>query len=1357
MKKIIYLILFAGLYLQLQAQTVLSYEFQSQNKTFSYLTNETIVGASITGEDIQNIAFTDVSTSINTLTTVNGFAIGFDFIFNDQVMTRFAIGSNLFIALGESQISLNPSNSSAILTSDDMGKQNIIGCPINSDYRVGDDTQISYELSGIQPNRVLTVEYKDIEYSNQYWGFGTEVLKPSLQIKLYETSNDIEFLFNNWTRTDSGANKFCKVGIKGDSMDNMHCRASDWVNSTKDVANMPWNATSAPNDGLSYMFSTPNLCEVPSESVTNLVVQALSNSINGQFDKIDNADHYLVMCSMETTLDSLPVDTHLYSVNDTLGNAFVVAYGVDSLYETSIPLVSSTHYSIFVFSVNAFCSQGPRYNRQNFAMQSIKTLPACPIDFTTVCVDYGKIELNVGKVTTNDQVIIAQSFESGTDHLGNTLIDGRFGQVNALNSVGDTLKGGGEIIYIGDADTTIVLNQLPDNQLYHFAVWTLDENQQCSSTRLCSNDLTWGKVPFVADFTGQSTYHTPVGYTFLGEDIRLSLQRDTRVPLFEMDVRSPDITNGTINAVTTPWIQMAANTNRVLVNYNCHVLGNWGRPGTPLNQWNDRDTLYFQVSTNGVDFETFYSLQNDNLPQLAEEHDYAPLRAELANYNSQKVKLRILWNTTKKGVLSLENLRIEAIKDCDYPFALSVNHIDGRQVEIHCEKHNESLWEMRYKIVGSDSWSSNIELNSMPYTYANFPTGQFIEVQLRSICSINSYSDWSESYIFESGYDLPFEEDFTQGEQPIGWRFSHGQLEADTTIFDDNRAMIEVVNDGHIACDYRYNTQEWAILPILEFPSNVHYQLEFDLSLTDGDPANPTPDNQAFNVVLSSEEGSNFVESNKIFTLSGLNHGFDTIGTNTHYTVDLSAYSGKFRVAFYLESDAPDGSLITIDNVAINPTCIGASQVGVDAITETSATVNWQGTANEWLYYIREIGQAQPTYQVIQGNSIALNNLQATTNYEFGITKSCSVNDTAKLETVHFSTISVAPCEVVTNIVCTPTQTEARIEWQGEASSYNLRIRTVGGQWVEKTTSELFYLFVGLSPETSYEYAIQAVCGPNNMSDWSNTQIFTTQAVTCFVPTQLSVLPTHKTCRIAWQGNASQYTINYREKTDGSNEWTSSLVSDTVTILNNLLEETIYEFKVRGECSEYDHSEWTKVLEFTTLAIPECVVPYHLESEVIGTSSARLSWEADALNIRWNVHYRRGTETMWTTKENLTEKECQIDDLELDVVYLWAVKAFCEESESAWSAQETFSLPLGLETLDLSTFEVFAKEGNLNIINPSHCMIHSIVIYDMQGRVVQQYQVNTDDHIFIPTSLTNGHYLVVLTTGSHKMNYKIYL
>ncbi len=88
------------------------------------------------------------------------------------------------------------------------------------------------------------------------------------------------------------------------------------------------------------------------------------------------------------------------------------------------------------------------------------------------------------------------------------------------------------------------------------------------------------------------------------------------------------------------------------------------------------------------------------------------------------------------------------------------------------------------------------------------------------------------------------------------------------------------------------------------------------------------------------------------------------------------------------------------------------------------------------------------------------------------------------------------------------------------------------GEWLPNatgaSTSDNSLPITGLTPETTYEFQVQADCGTDGESNWSNIATFTTPDA-CAVPTGLTAEVTGNAAELSWTGVQENYNVQYRE------------------------------------------------------------------------------------------------------------------------------------------------------------------------------------------------------------------------------------
>ena len=88
------------------------------------------------------------------------------------------------------------------------------------------------------------------------------------------------------------------------------------------------------------------------------------------------------------------------------------------------------------------------------------------------------------------------------------------------------------------------------------------------------------------------------------------------------------------------------------------------------------------------------------------------------------------------------------------------------------------------------------------------------------------------------------------------------------------------------------------------------------------------------------------------------------------------------------------------------------------------------------------------------------------------------------------------------------------------------------GEWLPNatgaSTSDNSLPITGLTPEKTYEFQVQADCGTDGESNWSNIATFTTPDA-CAVPTGLTAEVTGNAAELSWTGVQENYNVQYRE------------------------------------------------------------------------------------------------------------------------------------------------------------------------------------------------------------------------------------
>lgn len=280
--------------LSLAALLVLGILTGARAQTFAYPANEAYNAVG---------TYTDLGTTGTAITTANtddansaAQDIGFTFTYNGTAFTQFVLNTNGYLKLGATapvapyfcatpQVTTGgPLNS----TTD----TNLI-LPFNTDLTAGATAPTEYRVAttGNAGSRICTIQWKNV--ADKASTIATQYANFSFQVKLYEGSNQVDFVYGTATAGVAGTDNYrtVAVGLKGSSpADNQLltvrkastaawsaaiAQNSDYPVATGNSAPTAHNvrATVLPEAGRTYRFTAPT-CRIP----TNLAVSNVTTT-----------------------------------------------------------------------------------------------------------------------------------------------------------------------------------------------------------------------------------------------------------------------------------------------------------------------------------------------------------------------------------------------------------------------------------------------------------------------------------------------------------------------------------------------------------------------------------------------------------------------------------------------------------------------------------------------------------------------------------------------------------------------------------------------------------------------------------------------------------------------------------------------------------------------------------------------------------------------------------------------------------------------------------------------------------------------------------------------------------------------
>jgi hypothetical protein len=296
--------------------------------------------------------------------------IGFTFFYNGTSFTQFVLHTDGFIRLGSS-----PTTSSApwTITSFFVPETNLIA-PFNRDLVAGTGgPEYRVYTSGAAGSRVCTIQFKNLAD----YGSSKQFSNMSFQVKLYETTNNVEFVYGTFTSSGNTAkSKDFVVGLKADfsigvysgKAANTVWGATTFVNGGPVSAGDYHNATKTelPTAGRTYRFTA-----VPSPVPNDAQVKAIY--LNGKYP-IPSSNPITITASVKNTgtsaLTNLPV-----TLNITGSNSFSNIQTIASLGAGASETVSFAAFSPTIAGSNTVTVSVPadNININNSATETVTT------------------------------------------------------------------------------------------------------------------------------------------------------------------------------------------------------------------------------------------------------------------------------------------------------------------------------------------------------------------------------------------------------------------------------------------------------------------------------------------------------------------------------------------------------------------------------------------------------------------------------------------------------------------------------------------------------------------------------------------------------------------------------------------------------------------------------------------------------------------------------------------------------------------------------------------------------------------------------------------------------------------------
>ncbi len=333
MKKLYFLFLF--IFIAKYHYSQIAYTFAGVGGSFTYNTAPTVLHASSV-DDVMSAST----------------AIGFTFQYGCVNYTTFQASSNGFLCLGTTGAFSDAFND---LTNN---SDRPIIAPLWDDLKTGTGGNVNYKLTGFTPFRVLTIEWKQMlwNYSATTWGV-------SAQVKLYETSNRIEFIYDRNGGPATNLNTpSASIGLGGSAAGDFYSLDGTGGAPTASKAVETTTLATKPSNGQIYRWD-PILCSgIPSAGTA----VATPSANCGAFTTTLTLTGSSIGCGLtylwyQSNAAAGPY-TAIGSATSVSTQTYAIVAGVPKFFKCVLTCVSSSTSAVISASVNAASAGAGSYS-----------------------------------------------------------------------------------------------------------------------------------------------------------------------------------------------------------------------------------------------------------------------------------------------------------------------------------------------------------------------------------------------------------------------------------------------------------------------------------------------------------------------------------------------------------------------------------------------------------------------------------------------------------------------------------------------------------------------------------------------------------------------------------------------------------------------------------------------------------------------------------------------------------------------------------------------------------------------------------------------------------------------------------
>ena len=610
---------------------------------------------------------------------------------------------------------------------------------------------------------------------------------------------------------------------------------------------------------------------------------------------------------------------------------------------------------------------------------------------------------------------------------------------------------------------------------------------------------------------------------------------------------------------------------------------------------------------------------------------------------------------------------------CIKPTGLTAGDITDNSVQLSWTSGSDDF-NVQYKKASDIDWIDVSGTVSNPYTLTGLEGNTAYQVRVRTYCSTDDQSDWTDAVSFTTDCgtvtEFPFTETFnniTSG-IPDCWNNADGT----TTNASFRWNYYATGHDG--AClrfnSYSNNNGLTNMLktPAMNFPTGKTMQLTFWYK-------NPTGGD--FSVFISNDGGATYTTE----LATGLTGASDW----TKKEIVLpDGFTENVVIVFQGTSNYGSGdAYIYLDDVTVKlaPTCIMPTGMTVADITSTGATLSWTSDADDFNVRYKKVDDSEwsEISGTVNAKTYTLTGLTPATNYQAQVRTYCDASDQSDwTDAVLFTTDCV-----------TITEFPFSENFNGISAGIPLCWNNSEGTTTSDNSKFSYYA-------TGYDGACLRFNSYTNAKDLTN-----------MLKTPVMDLPSGKNMQLTfWYKNPTGGDFSVCISNDGGTTYSTELATGLtgasvwtkkeIVLPAGFTKNVVIVFK---GTSNYGSGDAYIYLDDVTIdEAPTCIVPTGLAADNATANSVELSWTNGSDEEAWQIVY--GTTADFdadaATPVDVNTNPFTLTGLSAETTYYVCIRSKKDADVSVWSYKVNFTtMPSCITPTDFAVSAITINSATL--------------------------------------------------------------